>query len=236
MEKESYLECEKWYIFILLTLVGGFFGAYTYVLKGGVFCNAQTANIVLLGIALGNLDFSLALHLFSSLIAYMLGIMLSEHIALKIKKINLLRWDTLLVALELLLVVILAFLPENTPYQVYQISINFMCAMQFNTFRQAQGVAMATTFVTNHIRQTGSFFVRWFRKKEEKEYLRRTIQHGIMILAFMVGAIISTLLAHMFGTVALLGAGVVLVIVLINLLYADLVKEKDLLYKVPKGH
>ena len=33
--------------------VGGFFGAYTYVQKGGVFCNAQTANFVLMAVHSG---------------------------------------------------------------------------------------------------------------------------------------------------------------------------------------
>ena len=33
--------------------VGGSFGAYTYVQKGGVFCNAQTANFVLMAVQSG---------------------------------------------------------------------------------------------------------------------------------------------------------------------------------------
>ena len=35
---------------ILLAIVGGFLDAYTFVGRGGVFANAQTGNIVLLGI------------------------------------------------------------------------------------------------------------------------------------------------------------------------------------------
>ena len=38
----------------LLTMVGGFLDAYTYFERGGVFANAQTGNIVKLGIALSN--------------------------------------------------------------------------------------------------------------------------------------------------------------------------------------
>jgi len=39
--KEEFLECEKLWIFVLMIVVGGFLGAYTFVLKGGVFCNAR---------------------------------------------------------------------------------------------------------------------------------------------------------------------------------------------------
>ena len=38
----------------LLILVAGWYGAYTFALRGGVFCNAQTANVVLFAMALGN--------------------------------------------------------------------------------------------------------------------------------------------------------------------------------------
>ena len=51
-KEEGFLECERWRCFLLLITVGGFFGAYTFSVKGGVFCNAQTANIVLFGMAL----------------------------------------------------------------------------------------------------------------------------------------------------------------------------------------
>jgi hypothetical protein len=38
---------------VLLAGVGGFLDAYTFVGRGGVFANAQTGNIVLLGVAAG---------------------------------------------------------------------------------------------------------------------------------------------------------------------------------------
>ena len=47
------LECERSWIYLTLMCVGGYFGAFTYVLRGGVFCNAQTGNILLFGMALG---------------------------------------------------------------------------------------------------------------------------------------------------------------------------------------
>lgn len=37
-EEEVFLECEKRWVFGLLMLVGGFFGGFTYTIRGGVFC------------------------------------------------------------------------------------------------------------------------------------------------------------------------------------------------------
>ena len=53
-KNRTYLECERQWVFALLIFVGGFYGSYTYLLRGGVFCNAQTANFVLFAIELGN--------------------------------------------------------------------------------------------------------------------------------------------------------------------------------------
>ena len=49
-----YLTCERDWVYFTLIAVGGFWGAYTYLLRGGVFCNAQTSNVVLMGMALGS--------------------------------------------------------------------------------------------------------------------------------------------------------------------------------------
>ena len=46
---------------ILLAIVGGFIDAYTFIGRGGVFANAQTANIVLLGVYASEGNWSYAL-------------------------------------------------------------------------------------------------------------------------------------------------------------------------------
>lgn len=52
MKSEEYLMCEKNWVFYTLILISGYYGAFTYVLRGSVFCNAQTGNVVLMGMAL----------------------------------------------------------------------------------------------------------------------------------------------------------------------------------------
>ena len=55
---------------ILLATAGGFFDAYTYVCRGEVFANAQTGNIVLLGIHLANFDFMQAVRYLIPILAF----------------------------------------------------------------------------------------------------------------------------------------------------------------------
>ena len=44
---------EKLWFFALLIFSGGFYGGYTYSLRGQVFANAQTANLVIMMLSLG---------------------------------------------------------------------------------------------------------------------------------------------------------------------------------------
>ena len=150
-----YLMCERDWIYHILITVAGFFGAYTYLLRGNVFCNAQTGNVVLMGMALGSGQWWEALYYIIPISAYLLGSFISELVPGPVKRHFPLRWDTLLIAIEMLVVLMLGFVPESAPVQISQVAINFIASMQYNTFRQSQGTPMATTFATNHIRQIG---------------------------------------------------------------------------------
>ena len=149
----DYLACEKWPVYALMMLAGGYFGAFTYAIRGGVFCNAQSGNVVLLSMALSRGEWGRAGYLLIPITAYCLGAFVSEAAARGMGKRRLIRWETALVLFEMLAVLFLGALPETAPVQITQVLVNFMCSMQYNTFRQAQGIPMATTFCTNHIRQ-----------------------------------------------------------------------------------
>ena len=189
-EGRYYLMCERDWIYFVLIFVAGFLGAFTYVLRGGVFCNAQTGNVVLLGMELGKGDWNGALYYLIPIGAYILGAVVSELLPNPVKHRLAVRWDTLLIAVEMLVIVILGFVPESAPVQISQVAVNFIASMQYNTFRQAEGVAVATTFVTNHIRQVGvGLAMEWrHRHDAEKPHRRKFLTHLGMLLFFAAGA------------------------------------------------
>ena len=234
-KKQDYLECESSRVFSLLMLAGGVLGAFTYMARGNVFCNAQTGNILLLGLALGDGEWRRAAYLLIPITAYGLGAAVSEFLPVPVKKAGKLRWDTLLIGFELMVTVLLGFVPEEAPYQISQVAVNFICSMQYNTFRQAEGIPMATTFCTNHLRQAGVWLVKGLRKKD-RTYLKRFLQHGRMIVLFVAGAAAGAVLCRYVWGKAVWGASVVYLIVFLDLLYADLKKEKGQLGRVPSGH
>ena len=238
-EGRYYLMCERDWIYFVLIFVAGFLGAFTYVLRGGVLCNAQTGNVVLLGMELGKGDWSGALYYLIPIGAYILGAVVSELLPNPVKHRLAVRWDTLLIAVEMIVIVILGFLPESAPVQISQVAVNFIASMQYNTFRQAEGVAVATTFVTNHIRQVGvGLAMEWrHRHNAEKPHRRKFLTHLGMLLFFAAGATVGTVFC-----LQLLGRAVwltllPLAVVFAVLLHADLTTEKQLVEnQKPSGH
>lgn len=236
-EKDSFfLECEKRHVFLLLMFIGGFYGAYTFTVRGGVFCNAQTANFVLMSIALGNAQWMTAAYYLIPMSAYFLGSVISEAIPGRIRKKQFMRWDTFLIFLEIAVVSLLGMIPDSWPFQITQVSINFLCAMQYNTFRMARGVSMATVFCTNHVRQLGIHFVKWMHHDFSSKEAFRMGLHASMLAAFVAGAVTSTLLSRLYGGRTIWFALLPLGAVFIDLLRADLIAEKEYFERIPQGH
>lgn len=225
-DREQYLESQRWWVFLILMLVGGYFGAFTYTIRGGVFCNAQTANFVLFAMALGKKHWAGAFYYFIPMTAYFMGAFLSEAAMSAPHWKFPVRWETILVSIEMAAIVVLGLLPEQAPAQISQVTINFLCSMQYNTFRIAQGVPMATTFCTNHLRQTGIACCKAVRTRES-QHIHRALCHLGMISVFVLGAWVSTVLCLRFQGKAIWGALIPLTVILVDLIHADLQTQKS---------
>ncbi len=234
-QKKVFLECERNRVFYLLMISSGLLGAFTYSIRGGVFCNAQTGNVVLISMALGNGDWKGAAYYLIPITAYGLGAAATEILPGFVKKTGLLRWDTLLVGFEAIVTLTLGFLPESAPHHVSQVAINFICSMQFNTFRRAEGFPMATTFCTNHICQVGINLAKWLKKRDTL-YFTKCRRHVEMLLMFIAGAVTGTVLCGLFLGKAIFLGSFLLFVVFVDLLHADLTKENGMLGRVPEGH
>ena len=101
---------------------------------------------------------------------------------------------------------------------------------------QAQGIPMATTFCTNHVRQVGVAISKAIRHKDKSPYVSRMLLHLGMLGMFLAGVISSVLLAGVFLGKAMFFALIPLGIIAADLLHADLTTEKNILDRKPHGH
>ena len=73
-------------------------------------------------------------------------------------------------------------------------------------------------------------------QKRDRRLLHRVLAHFLMLVGFLAGGCVLTICCFLLGEKAIWIAMVPLSVNFIMLLYADLIKEHDLLWKVPRGH
>lgn len=236
-EHERYLFCERRFIFFLLMMNSGMMGAYTITQRGGVFCNAQTANIVIMSIAFGQGRWKDGFYYLIPITAYLLGAFLSEAMPSSVKRHGRLRlrWDTWLILVEAAALFLVGFVPQTVPDQIVQVIVNFLASMQYNTFRQAEGIPMATTFCTNHVRQVGVALAKGIRKHDQAA-LHRGAVHLAMLLGFLGGGALLSFAGEFWQEKSIWVAMVPLGIILVNLIHADLTTERSAMDRKPLGH
>ena len=198
---------ETLHIGALLTIVGGYFDAYTYIARGGVFANAQTGNIVLLAVNLAEGNFLKALSYFIPITAFMLGIFTAELIHKTKKKLPI-NWRQLIIALEIITVVAVAFFPAY-PVGMYSynmfanVIISYVCSLQVQTFRKIHGITAATTMCTGNLRSGTDLLMR-YQSERNRQDLKDGLKFYALNIFFIIGAFISVFLTKQFGSLSVI--------------------------------
>ena len=190
----------------LLAVAGGFFDAYTYICRGGVFANAQTGNIVLLGLKLAEREWLRALTYLLPILAFALGVVLAEVIKQYGKARQTdgkgMHWRQFIVLAEVILLAGASFAPQTYNTAV-NILISFVCAMQVEAFRKVRGSAFATTMCTGNLRSGTEQLVIW-RRTRDADAARKAWQYYSIILFFILGAALGAVCTDALGERALL--------------------------------
>ena len=181
-------------VFAVFAVVGGFLEVFTFVLHGGVFCNAQTGNVVMFVLYLVRGDAAAGLRYLWSIAAYILGIVLTAVLPDRAK----VNRPLVMTLVEIAAFVVLAFFPAGASDWYTYAAVSFLCAVQYNTFTQMRGNAVATTFCTNNIRQMFLHLVRGVREKDGAEY-RRSGAYLFIVLCFAAGAALGVVAADGMG-------------------------------------
>lgn len=126
---------ESYFIGLLLAIAGGYLDVYTYISRGGVFANAQTGNIVLLGIHIAQQNFEKITTYTLPILAFMVGVMITEIVKLNFRYSTKIHWRQIVIALEILVLLAVSFVPEGICNDLVNTAVSFVCSMR----REFQG-------------------------------------------------------------------------------------------------
>lgn len=180
MKKYEYLSLIE---ALLFTFIGGFSNAYTYILRGGIFSNMQTGNLIKFIIGLSNGNFE-PLY-FIPIIFFIIGCLITPLLN-KLKNSYII--DQIIILLTYL---ICGFIPSSTILNILTVSIMaFIGAILFDSFNECLNTTYTSIMCTNNMRLFSKSII-------EKNY-KKVLFFILIIISFSIGVLVSALLGKVF--------------------------------------
>ena len=182
---------------IVLALAGGFMDAYSYMCRDGVFANAQTGNMLLLGINLSERNWGMALRYLFPVLAFAIGIALADVVRMHAKDKSLFHWRQLSVLCEALVLFVVCFFPQSMNLAANSLT-SLACGIQVESFRKIHGNGIATTMCIGNLRSATDLWCAYTETKDKKTR-QRSLQYYSFILVFAIGATLGGIVTDAVG-------------------------------------
>lgn len=177
---------ESFRLSALLSFSGGLQDAYTYNVRGGVFANAQTGNVVLMSQNFMAQNWHSGLDYLLPLVSFAVGIVIAEQIENKFKNSKSIHWRQIIIIAEIVMLCAVGFIPAELN-KIANIAVSFVCAMQVQTFRKVHGYAYSSTMCIGNLRSGTESLSQYFRNKDRAS-LNKAFHFFGIILIFAIGA------------------------------------------------
>ena len=188
---------ESFALSALLSFSGGLQDAYTYNIRGKVFANAQTGNVVLMSQSFMLGEIAKGLHYMCPLAAFALGIFIAERIENRFKNSKAVHWRQIIIIIEMIVLAVVGFMPSKLDMPA-NMMVSFACAMQVQTFRTVRGYGYASTMCIGNLRSGTESFSQYLREKN-RDALFKSLHFFGIILFFAAGAGFGGVVSPMLG-------------------------------------
>ena len=207
---------------LLLTAVGGFFDAYTFVNCDGIFANAQTGNLIFVGIDLIEGNFSEVLHYSIPILSFVIGVLVSKFIETKYKELSIFKHIYMLLLTQIAALIIISIKHEYFGVDIRPIVISFICAIQFDGFRKVNNLVFASDFCTGNLRSMSEHLYKYFVLKKKESKIPFLIYLSV-ITVFLSGVILGSAISKYLLHKAII---VPVFIISINLIFVTVINNK----------
>jgi uncharacterized membrane protein YoaK (UPF0700 family) len=199
---------------LLLTLTNGFMDAHTYYVRGGVFANVQTGNVIFFAIDASERKVAAALAHVWPILAFMVGVALASHIKSgRVERFvpHPLRWT---MTVQVVALVVIGFIPVTVAHSYVTVPIAFLAAVQMALFRNIGDLAYLPVATTGNLMR---FIEAGYDGLVEKAAPSRRAAgiYGALILAFAGGALIGAFASRAWAAHAIWLAAGILAITLV---------------------
>ena len=183
---------------VLLSLAGGFLDAFTWVGHGGVFANAQTGNVVLLGVFAASGQWRQALRHIPPILAFVLGVFTAHRLRV---------WSgrpvpLLSIGVEIALLIAVAALPRGFPDLPIVLGIAFVAALQTSSFASVERMAYSSVIATGNLRRMAEALFAGITAPRDPAALHQARVLATVCVTFGLGAAAGALATAPLGNAA----------------------------------
>ena len=177
---------ESFRLSAILSFSGGLQDAYTYNVRGNVFANAQTGNVVLMSqnFMMGNWNSGIRYML--PLISFATGVFITEQVEYRYKNSSSVHWRQIILLIEIMLLGIVGLMPTGMNTAANML-VSFTCAMQVQAFRKVHGYGYASTMCIGNLRSGTESLSKFIRNRDQASLSKALHFFGI-IMIFAIGA------------------------------------------------
>jgi uncharacterized membrane protein YoaK (UPF0700 family) len=174
---------------VALTLANGFLDAHTYLARGRVFANVQTANVILFAINASERNLVAAMAHVWPLLAFVAGMLVASHIRSGRAQRLVARPLLWTMAVQAGALAVIGFVPESVPHSYVTVPISFLAAVQIGLFRRVGDLVYLPVATTGNLMR---FMEATYDGIVDKDPSSRRAAgvYGSLIVAFSSGALL----------------------------------------------
>jgi len=199
---------------LLLTLTNGFMDAHTYYVRGGVFANVQTGNVIFFAIDLSERKLAAAFAHVWPILAFIVGVGLASHIKSgRVERVvtHPLRWT---MAVQVVALAGIGFVPVSVAHSYVTVPIAFLAAVQMGLFRNVGDLAYLPVATTGNLMRFVESGYDGFVGRQATSR-RACGVYGTLIIGFAGGALIGAFASRAWGAHAIWLAASILAVTLV---------------------
>jgi len=203
---------------MLLSSAGGFLDAFTWLGHGGVFANAQTGNVVLLGIYAASGQWEKSLRHVPPILAFFIGVFVAFRLRMHESRRSRHRTALLSLAIEIVFLLVVAALPHDFPDLPIVLGVAFLAALQSTSFAKVEGSPYSSVMTTGNLRRTAELLFAGIFPPGDAVALHQARLFVMVCGSFAMGACAGGFATAKVGNLAVLLPALALLLALVRCL------------------
>jgi uncharacterized membrane protein YoaK (UPF0700 family) len=201
---------------MLLSGAGGFLDAFTWLGHGGVFANAQTGNVVFLGIYAASGQWEKSLRHLPPIVAFLAGVFVAFRLRVHESRSTRRRSALLSLSIEIVLLLVVAALPRGFPDIPIVLGVAFVAALQSTSFARVEGSPYSSVMTTGNLRRTAELLFTGIFPPRDAVALHQARIFMMVCVSFAIGAYAGGFATPRLGNLSVLLPALALLLALVR--------------------